>query len=211
MMKALILNGSLRKEEMHSNTTILCSMLADEMSKYDVETEHIYLRNVDLSPGAKLQPQEPDDSPELFKKILDADILVFATPIWWDNHSSLIQAVIERLSWVDDYYIDKDFSPLYGKIFGCIVNGSGDGVQHINASLFNFASQLGFVIPPEAGLNYLGGDGEKNIRASKTTMMKLSKTARNLAFYADAATKDKQGLKVQAIKTQPYTGVKVSE
>jgi multimeric flavodoxin WrbA len=210
-MKALILNGSLRKEEAQSNTTALSLMLADEMKKYDVETEHVYLRDVDLSPGAKLKPQEPDQSPELFKKVLETDILVFATPIWWCSHSSLIQAVIERLSWVDDYYIDKDFSPLYGKVFGCIVNGAGDGVQHINASLFNWASQLGFIIPPEAGLNYLGEDGEKNIRASKTTMMKLSKTARNLAFFADVSTTQKLGLEVQTEKTTPYTGVKVSE
>lgn len=34
--------------------------------------------------------------------ILAADSVVFATPIWWNNHSSLLQRAIEYLDDVND-------------------------------------------------------------------------------------------------------------
>jgi hypothetical protein len=33
----------------------------------------------------------------IFEKILASDIIIFATPVWWGNQSSLIQKVIERI------------------------------------------------------------------------------------------------------------------
>ena len=40
--------------------------------------------------------------PAILEKILDSDIIIFATPIWWGIQSSLIQRVIERLDELHD-------------------------------------------------------------------------------------------------------------
>ena len=40
---------------------------------------------------------DSDDWSEIFEKILGADMILFATPVWWGVQSSPIQRVIERL------------------------------------------------------------------------------------------------------------------
>jgi hypothetical protein len=39
---------------------------------------------------------DDDEWPEIADKLRKADIVIFATPIWWGQRSSLIQRVIER-------------------------------------------------------------------------------------------------------------------
>ena len=59
-----------------------------------------------------------DDWPDIYNKILEAKILLFATPIWWNNHSSELQRCIERLDEVYDIMLKGEDSPLDGKIGG---------------------------------------------------------------------------------------------
>ncbi len=45
--------------------------------------------------------------------MLAADIMVFATPIWWGIQSSLIQRVIERLDELNDELLETGTSKLH--------------------------------------------------------------------------------------------------
>ena len=95
-MKAVILQGSLKKEGL-SNTQVLSEFLAGFLQKQQIETTIIKLAGYNILPGTYSNMGPGDDWPEILKRLLLADIIIFATPIWWNNQSSLIQKVIERL------------------------------------------------------------------------------------------------------------------
>ena len=67
-----------------------------------------------------------------------ADIVIFATPVWWGIQSSFIQRVIERLDEVHDEIMDTGKSKLTNKVTGIIVTGDSDGAEHIISNLANF-------------------------------------------------------------------------
>jgi multimeric flavodoxin WrbA len=59
---------------------------------------------------------DSDDWPVLYEKIIAADIIIFATPVWWGIQSSLIQRVIERLDEMHDEIMESGKSELINKV-----------------------------------------------------------------------------------------------
>jgi multimeric flavodoxin WrbA len=84
-----------------------------------------------------------------------ADIVIFATPVWWGIQSSLIQRVIERLDEIHDEIMETGKSKLTDKVAGIIVSGDSDGAEHIIGNLANFFSALSFTLPPFSTLTVL--------------------------------------------------------
>jgi multimeric flavodoxin WrbA len=81
--------------------------------------------------GLQLQPGvytrvDSDDWPVLYEKIIAADIIIFATPVWWGIQSSLIQRVIERLDEMHDEIMESGKSELINKVAGIIVTEDSD-------------------------------------------------------------------------------------
>src|SRR5215217_4755091 len=100
-MKATILLGTL-KETGLSNTAVLAEFLSGYLEKEAVECETIRLAAHAIGRGTSIKEPVKDDFPAIYEKIVASDIVVFATPIWWNSHSSEIQRVIERLDEVFD-------------------------------------------------------------------------------------------------------------
>src|SRR5919198_614810 len=96
IMRAIILLGTLKKAGL-SNTETLCEFLSRRMERHGIEVEVVKLVNHEILPGTYSNMGEGDEWPGILAKILDSEIVVFATPVWWDQASSLIQRVIERL------------------------------------------------------------------------------------------------------------------
>src|SRR3989344_1192288 len=90
---------------------------------------------------------------ELAQKVLEnikaADILIFATPIWWGGRSSLMQRIIERLDSLDEDYLKSGRSVLYNKVAGIVITGSEDGALSTMGSIMMVLSWFGFALPPE--------------------------------------------------------------
>lgn len=170
-MKAVILLGTLKKSGL-SNTETLCGFLADRMRKTGVECETIKLVDHDIPPGTYSNMGAGDQWPAILRKILDADILVLATPIWWDNQSSLIQRVIERLDELHDKVLAGEPSPLEGKVGGIVITGDSDGAQHIIGNLCNFCNALGVLIPPYATLSVLWERQAKGADPSREELLR---------------------------------------
>ena len=147
-MKFLIINGTLT-ENSKSNTYTLCEMVKLGFEKLGHECEIATMRDMDYTNGTD---DFDDDIRYLIQKMFRVDGVVFATPIWWGGHSSHIQAYIERMDAIDDWTIENKFKPMYCKVFGDIVSGSGDGFQHIHGVLYNFATMLGMTVPPSCNI-----------------------------------------------------------
>jgi multimeric flavodoxin WrbA len=154
-MKAIIFNGSLKPDQKTSNTQKVIRLVEKEFKNYGVTVETIYLRDYRIAPGVEFDTGDPwDEAKPFFDKVEEADIVILASPVWWGIHSSLIQALMERLGAYDDKYINTGKSDLYEKTFGSIITASNDGFQHTGGIFKTFASNLGFTIPPESSVTW---------------------------------------------------------
>jgi multimeric flavodoxin WrbA len=83
-INALAFNCTLKsaKSGETSSTDSLLSQLVDQLRKFDVETDIVRAVDHDIRPGTGHDMGQGDAWPALREKLLAADIVVFATPIW---------------------------------------------------------------------------------------------------------------------------------
>lgn len=189
-IKALFLLGTLKKKQVLSNTAVLCEVVADAFRKQeDVASEIIRLRDYDIQPGTRTHIDD-DDWPGIVEKMVAADIIIFATPVWWGIQSSLIQRIIERLDELNDKLLDTGKSEFANKVGGIVITGAEDGAEHIIGNILNFMSFNGFTIPPAPSVSWLGdasGKTKEDLKKKFATgaVGSLIKTfVRNEAFMA---------------------------
>ena len=187
-MKAIILLGTLKTEGL-SNTQTLSEFFSQYLESEGVLCEIIRLVGYKILPGTYLNMGQADEWPMIMKKIQQADILIFATPIWWTNHSSQTQQAIERLDEISDQIAEGKQSLLAGKAGGIIITGGSDGAQHIIGSISNFFNAVRVTVPPYCSLSVLTQEHEKG---SKTTREEL--IAKYEKEYAQTAKTMAKGL-----------------
>ncbi|KAF2517158.1 flavodoxin family protein [Flavobacterium foetidum] len=169
-MKAIILLATL-KNKGRSNTETLVDFFGKYLSKRNIDFEVIKLANHHIVPGTYTKMETIDDWPAIYQKIIDAEILLFATPIWWNNHSSELQRCIERLDEVYDIILEGKDSPLEGKIGGVIVTGDSDGVEHVTGNIANFFCSIGITVPPYTSLGVIWEGHSKNAKKTKAQLL----------------------------------------
>lgn len=189
-LRAVFLLGTLKKRQVLSHTQALCEVVADVLEKQeDVRSEIIRLRDYDIQAGTKTEIDN-DDWPRIVKKMTAADIVIFATPIWWGIQSSLTQRAIERLDELNDELLETGRSVFANKVGGIVITGAEDGAEHIIGNILNFMSWNGFSIPPAPSVTWLGdAEGEtkeslKNRFRRGSTRSMIQTFARNEAFLA---------------------------
>src|SRR3989344_7466875 len=101
-MKAIFLLATLKHNDEVSNTEVLSELLAEKLKDHSIESEIVRLIDYNIPPGLKSDMGAGDDWPQILKKVLAADIVIFATPIWWGIASSLMQRIIERMDELND-------------------------------------------------------------------------------------------------------------
>lgn len=165
-MKAVILLATLKKTGI-SNTEILVDFFSSFLSKQNIDFEIIKLMDHNILPGSYTHLDVKDDWPGIYDKIIAADIILFATPIWWNNHSSELQKCIERLDEVYDIINSGEDSPLDGKLGGVIITGDSDGVEHVTGNIANFFSCLGVTVPAYTSLGVIWEGHGKDSKKTK--------------------------------------------
>ena len=180
-MKAIILLGTLKKEGL-SNTAVLSEFFKEKLQQKNVECEIIQLVNENILPGTYTNMGAGDAWPAILEKLTAAQLIIFATPIWWGNHSSEIQKVIERLDNIHDEILAGKPSRLANKAAGIIITGDSDGAQHIIGNISNFLNAIGLVLPPYASLSVLWEGQKKGAAPTREQLMEkyekeYSKTA----------------------------------
>ncbi len=168
-MRATILLGTLKPKsgKVFSRTKVLSEILCGELAVHQVKSEIVHLAQYKIPPGTQSYMGYGDEWPRILKKLIRSDIIVFATPIWWGGHSSLIQRVLERLDELNDEIVATGKSEFLNKVGGIVITGAEDGAQHIIASLANFMVWNGLTLPPACSLSYLGGTKAKTARGLK--------------------------------------------
>lgn len=169
-MKAVILLGTLKKSGL-SNTATLAQFFAERLNRHGVSTDIIHLVNENIAAGTYTDMGSGDAWPAVLARVEAASILIFATPIWWGNHSSEIQKVIERLDHLHDEILQGKPSRLEGKVAGVIITGDSDGSQHIIGNICNFCNAIGLLVPPYASLAVQWSEQAKDKHPTREMLM----------------------------------------
>jgi multimeric flavodoxin WrbA len=162
-LKALFFNGTLTKSPGKSHTDRLIDISRNIMGKQGVSTEVIRTVDHDIASGVypdmREQGWDSDEWPEIYKKVLDADILVLAGPIWLGDNSSMTKKIIERLYANSGELNDKGQWIFYGKVGGCLITGNEDGIKHCAMNVLYSLQHIGYTIPPQADAGWIGEAG----------------------------------------------------
>lgn len=180
-MRALIVEASLKAVDKPSNTRALCSVAKEALEREGVDVVVRPLKGMkyDFSTNFAADDGGADDMTVLLKSVIDMDIIIVATPIWWGIHSSLAQSFIERMDDFDDWSNEHDVNLMAKKVFATIVSGNSDGFQHIHGIHNAFASYLGFTVPPKSMLESTIQDGKK-LASDQELAEKAAKWAKNI-------------------------------
>ena len=162
-LTALYVNTSLKKDPTESHTGLLLEASARIMRKQGVTVDHLYLLEHDVPHGVYPDMTEHgwdrDDWPQLWERVLAADVLVVGTPLWLGEESSVCRVLIERLYAMSGMLNDRGQSIFYGKVGGCVVTGNEDGIKHAAMTIGFALSHLGYTIPPQADCGWIGEAG----------------------------------------------------
>lgn len=156
-LKALALNATLKSSSGEpSSTDRMLALIGEAMRKQDVETETIRLADHNILPGVASDEGPGDAWPDIRKMILDADILVFGTPIWLGQPSSVAKRALERMDAFLDETDDQGRVVSYGRVAAVAVVGNEDGAHHVSAELYQALNDVGFTISANAVAYWVG-------------------------------------------------------
>ncbi len=157
-LKAIAINCSLKRSSGEpSSTDKMIDLLVGEMAKHGVEfSETIRIVDHNVLPGVSSDEGEGDAWPDIRRRILEHDILIFGTPIWLGQMSSLAQRVLERMDAFLGETDDRGRMPSYGKVAVAAIVGNEDGAHHVTATLFQALNDEGWTIPAGAANYWVG-------------------------------------------------------
>ncbi|QDG94392.1 flavodoxin family protein (plasmid) [Rhizobium sp. NIBRBAC000502774] len=164
-LTALAFNATLKPSTSaeKSSTEALLELIVREFGNHDVKTETIRLADHDIKPGVTSDEGKGDAWPVIRKKILSADILLFGTPIWLGQPSSVSKRALERMDAFLDETDEQGRMVSYGKVAAVAVVGNEDGAHHVSAEIFQALNDVGFTIPANAVAYWVGeAMGSKN-------------------------------------------------
>jgi multimeric flavodoxin WrbA len=140
-----------------SSTDKMIGLIAGELKKHGVEVrETIRIADHDIKPGVTSDEGTGDAWPDIRKRILDCDILIFGTPIWLGQPSSLAKRVLERMDAFFSETDDNGRTPPFGKVVVVGIVGNEDGAHHVTAELLQALNDTGWTAAAQAACYWVG-------------------------------------------------------
>ena len=162
-LRALFINCTLKPSPETSHTQGLVDASAAVMRRHGVEVDMLRAADHDIATGVWPDMTEhgvaTDEWPEIFPRLMQADILVIAGPIWLGDNSSVTKRVIERLYAGSSLLNEAGQYAYYGRVGGCLITGNEDGIKHCAMNVLYSLQHLGYTIPPQADAGWIGEAG----------------------------------------------------
>lgn len=157
-LTALALNATLKPSSGEaSSTDAMIKVVAKKLAAKGVTlAETVRLADHDIKPGVTSDEGEGDAWPAIRKNILAADILVFGTPIWMGQVSSIAKRAMERMDAFTSETDDAGRMPSYGKLCVFAIVGNEDGAHNCTAQLAQSMNDSGFTVPAVAACYWVG-------------------------------------------------------
>ncbi|WP_394003310.1 flavodoxin family protein [Luteimonas sp. WGS1318] len=184
-LTAFGLNCTLKSGDAPSSTQSMLDQVLAALAQHDIRTDSARVVDFDVRPGFSADEGDGDQWPDLRTRIMDAQILVVATPIWMGHPSSIAQRVLERLDAVLGEIGDDGRYPTFGKIAIPAVVGNEDGAHHVHAQLCQGLVDVGFTIPGGSPPYWVGeAMGSTDYKDLDATPDKVRETIRTIASNA---------------------------
>ncbi|RKT54016.1 flavodoxin family protein [Saccharothrix australiensis] len=158
-MRAVVLNCTLKKSPETSNTQLLANVVESALRERGVEVSTIRLVDHNIPPGVMTDLGEGDDWPGIHEQLLNAEILVVATPTWVGHPSSLAQRALERMDAMLSETDDEERPVAYNRVAGVVVTGNEDGAHHVISEVSGGLADIGYTIPGQAWTYWNMGPG----------------------------------------------------
>lgn len=156
---ALLVNCTLKPSPEKSNTEALAAVVADALREQEVEVSWVRAVDHSIHPGVESDMGEGDEWPAIRARILDAEILVLATPTWIGRPSSIAQRVLERMDAMLSETDSEDRPVAYNHVAGVVVTGNEDGAHHVISEVSGALADIGFTVPGQAWTYWNKGPG----------------------------------------------------
>ena len=201
-LTAIAINCTLKRSGGEpSSTDKMIGVVAGELRKHGVElTETIRIADHDIRPGVTSDEGPGDAWPDIRRRILACDILLFGTPIWLGQPSSLAKRVVERMDAFLSETDDRGRMPSFGKVAVVAIVGNEDGAHHVTAELLQALNDTGWTIPAQAACYWVGE------AMHKTDFKNLPKVPDDVAGLAGILAANAAHL-ASLFQQQPYAGV----
>ncbi|WP_136518064.1 flavodoxin family protein [Cellulomonas telluris] len=181
-LTALVLVGTLTPSPTASSSELLGRQVLAALGEHGVTGEVVRVVDHDVRPGVQKDMGEGDAWPAIRQKMLAADILVVATPIWMGQPSSVTKRALERLDAELSEQDDEGRLLTYGKVAAVAVVGNEDGAHHVSAEVFQALNDVGFTIPAAAVTYWVGeAMGSADYQDLDETPETVTTTTRTLA------------------------------
>lgn len=201
-LKAIAINCTLKagKGDEASSTDKMIGLIAEALEDKGVGFDGtIRIADHDVKPGVSSDEGKGDAWPALRKRILASDILIFGTPIWMGQMSSLAKRVCERMDAFLSETDGKGRTPAYGKVVLIAVVGNEDGAHNVTAQLGQALVDVGWTLPPSPTCYWVGeAMGKVDFRDLAQVPEKVAETAK----MAASSGAHLAGL----LKREPYPG-----
>ncbi|MBO3761413.1 NAD(P)H-dependent oxidoreductase [Ciceribacter sp. L1K22] len=163
-LKALAFNATLKPSgnTAASSTDFLLEQFRAAFARSSIELPIIRLVDHDIKPGVSADEGGGDAWPSIRQQLMDADILVMATPIWMGQPSSVCKRALERMDAFLGETDDSGRMPTFGKVALVGVVGNEDGAHHVSAELYQALNDVGYTLPPNA-VDYWVGEAMSSV------------------------------------------------
>ncbi len=158
-LNVLVLVCTLKASPAESSSQLIGSQVLEQIRTQadgEVDGEVIRVVDHDVRFGVSADEGDGDGWPQIREKLLSADILVLATPIWLGNPSSVCRMVLERLDAEISETDDEGRLLTFGKVAAVAVVGNEDGAHNAVAQCLQGLNDVGFSVPPNSGTYWVG-------------------------------------------------------
>lgn len=195
-INVLFVNTTLKKSPNKSHTEGLWNLSKKLLIKNKAHIEEVRLVDHNVAFGIKpdmtKEGLDTDDWPDIYDKVMKADVVIIGTPIWLGEKSSVCTQFIERLYSNSSDLNKKGQFSYYSKVAGFIITGNEDGAKHCAMNLTYSMAHLGFTIPPQPDAAWLGEvgpgpsylDEESNAKNNNFTNRNITFMTYNLLHIA---------------------------
>jgi multimeric flavodoxin WrbA len=156
VVNALILVCTLRPSPAESSSDLLATQVLASFREHGADGEIVRVVDHGVRFGVSTDEGEGDGWPGIREKLLAADVLVVATPIWMGQPSSVCKMVLERLDAELSESDDEGRLLTYGKVAMVAVVGNEDGAHHVVAECLQAMNDTGFSVAANAGTYWVG-------------------------------------------------------
>lgn len=192
-----MINCTLKPSPAPSSGDVLGGQVLEELAKHEVKATTVRAVDHRILPGVEKDMGEGDEWPRIRDALLEADILVFVTPTWLGQQSSVAQRVLERLDAELGETDERGRPILFSRIAIPVVVGNEDGAHHISGVLSQALGDVGFTIPAQASVYWNGEAMHKvdyrDLDAVPDAVASATKTAAATAAHL-----------ARLLRTQPY-------